>query len=285
MTESASLILPPKEIWITSLLPLLEKQDLMNLRLTNRAFHVSCYWRQWVPFEYLKSYLLNLEKFQWKVNIYGIYFYMSDVLLLRPSIFHFIPSTIEEIDLISFKKLSFSDIPKIPPFIKRIFLPYSFNEFSSLNQFRTDLEISFERNMTLLFRCCYSRFSIEDALNNKIELKNINKQCGSDGCTSLFIACQNCSSQVVKVLLENGADPNIPRRKDGFTSLMLCCFFEKLDTLTVLLKVPTLDLEAKNISNLTALDYAQKTNALVIINLLTLALSEKKSWKKHEYKK
>lgn len=77
------------------------------------------------------------------------------------------------------------------------------------------------------------------------------------GITALSDASQESEADVVKLLLEHGADVNAASRSRGVTALMRAARWARPTTIRALLAHPDIDVNKKDASNKTALDWAK----------------------------
>lgn len=91
----------------------------------------------------------------------------------------------------------------------------------------------------------------------------------NDGCSVLYNVCYfRQPVEVVQRLLTMGANSNIQTKNTRTTPLMMACEKNSIDVVKVFLKHPNIDINIKNKSNMTALEYAEKYGCNVIVQLL-----------------
>ena len=121
--------------------------------------------------------------------------------------------------------------------------------------------------MTLLMEACKNNYTeiVELLLSYKKNEIDINKK-NTQGSTALMFASENGNAKIVKLLIENGANPDL-QNNSGLTALMLACDNLKNEVIKLLIENnANINLEDKN-SN-TALMIACEKNDIETVELL-----------------
>jgi ankyrin repeat protein len=88
-----------------------------------------------------------------------------------------------------------------------------------------------------------------------------------DGTTALMFAAQQGYTEIVRVLIEAGANLNLPRKRYGLTALMLAASEARADVLQTLVAAGA-DVNAKNDDGSTALMIAAHKGHLMVVQIL-----------------
>jgi uncharacterized protein len=97
---------------------------------------------------------------------------------------------------------------------------------------------------------------------------NVNAQNAADGRTALISAAARGDLEVVKLLLQSGADPNV-KDKENYTALFHAIEAMYPEVERVILDQPNLDLNARGLNGVTALmSYAWRDNNDIVRKLL-----------------
>ncbi len=108
--------------------------------------------------------------------------------------------------------------------------------------------------------------SIEPRIKNNHASDNTDSQLSVSIYDLLYSAITMDSSQEVKMFVEFGADIN-HRYANGKTPLMIASSIGSINTIILLLELGA-DPQLQSNSGMTALDYANKTNEMSVINIL-----------------
>eukprot|EP01084_Bolivina_argentea_P149007 260390_1 len=87
------------------------------------------------------------------------------------------------------------------------------------------------------------------------------------GFTALYVASQNNHTFIVKLLLQNGADPNSASFA-GVSPLYIAAFHGHLELVKVLLSYPDTDIDYQNSNGITPLYMACRQNYIEVVELL-----------------
>lgn len=239
--EFSLLISLPREIRQISICAYLEQKCIHSLRLVcrflRREFSQLPLWKQSVPIQYLTEYISSLIKFGWEEdvnNIYRIYCNNPTVALSCMNSLKSLPPFIKEIYGISAEGSTARFFHLIPTSIERLYffwngiLTSSFHpqEYLEFLQTHPKAIIRFmhdnpKKYYSLLYiSCLCGHYELAKYLIlSKKDVDQINEFNGS-GNTPLNIAADRGKLEIVELLLQNGADPNLGHLDDGWTSLM-----------------------------------------------------------------
>lgn len=198
----------------------LKKKDLQNLRFVCRFFYekILIYptWKQLIPFEKLKDLQVLHQIHLDQHFIYGIYF--SDFHPTSPSSFSVLPKTLKYLDLRKcWEYLTDAYFESLPPSLTRLTLPWSSfsvtgEGLSKLVEKHRRLDIEFvewKGTFSLLYWACLHGhlMIVEKLFQNQRDLTigRINEQYGVFKETALYVSCQEGHTEIVDILLKNGA--------------------------------------------------------------------------------
>ena len=118
----------------------------------------------------------------------------------------------------------------------------------------------------LFFACFYGHLDIVRLLVEKGADKD---KAPDHGATPLFVACQNGHLDVVQVLVEKGADMD-KTMNDGATTLFIACFYGHLEVVRLLVENGA-DMDKARNDGPTPLHVARRTGSTEIVALLEQA--------------
>lgn len=188
-----------------------------------------------------------------------------------------LPFPLQQLILNECKKISDVGLIKLP--YSLTYLHLNLNEgitnkgisflLNRLSNDRPPLQIVFEKKTNLLFWACERGYEdIVHLLLTKFDGHNlINKLSGESSlCTPLFIAASKGYLQIVRLLLNNGADPTICRNPSE-TPFIAAAANGHLGTIMILAKHPQVNINEK-FENKTALQWAQLRQSSQVIDYL-----------------
>lgn len=268
----------PKELWHFNILSYFSFKEKANLRLICLwfRFKIVLYpaWKQWIPFSQLKTTINIYKKFNWPIEIEGVTFKSKEVSDYN---FASLPRTIRAVDLGSCidkvtDKYICSNLSKsfllLPSDLKVIVIPrktISTNAVLALQEAFPKWEIQFAGQINCLYWACIhgKHEFIQSLFKKKPQLQEeINTMIGYYGIpeeTILYVACRNGHRDLVKFLLQQGADPDIFCTFLQYTPLMISIRNSHLETIKILLQFGA-SVYIKNPFGIGAFDVATRFN-------------------------
>lgn len=284
--SSSHLFYLPREIIIYNICGFLTSKELGNLRLCCRWLKEIIsrlpLWRQQFPLHLLPYYHKNLKEKPYVTPIYCCYisnFHKCSTLLSK-SIFQALPKDLQVLDLSNCVCFHIEDFEHLPKTLNQLILPWndtiSFPLIEYLIVHFPNLNVilnSASRAYSLLYWACFYGYLyiIELLFNTKVNHADVNGLYGDFiqtfpkpsedithfGVTPLYIAARQGDKEVVKLLLENGANPNqaLPNKK---TPLMIASYWNHYDVVNLLLKYGA-SINQKDRTGKTVIDYTRDT--------------------------
>lgn len=286
----------PREVWRSHICLFLDKGSLAALRLTCSYFRKevvfsSPVWYQWIPYRGLAKSLAMYKELGWErerfVVVYGVYF--DELEDFSHELFQSLPRSLEAIDFLSLRNVCRVSIESISYFPTSLRVLNMFQKkscdipeeyFTALYTHFPSLEIKIPkmdgRRLIRLDNAFYYvckqgyvstvRFLL---LQRKQEIKSfINQRNLINQRTPLCVACKYCRIDVVSLLLENGADPNISERA-SYTPLMWACVNANADMVSLLLRHGADRSVKENRYGYTALGIADERRAFGCASILS----------------
>lgn len=270
----------PKEIWKDGIFPFLRVHDFGVLRLTCKLFRFELlttpYWKQWIPVEQLKTYIMDCRRLGWKETPQFCYF--SFKLPLVHNMLKALPPSVKELDLSNCDyPLSVIFSLGVPTTLEKIILPWfsicSDKELYSFVNSLPNTQLEFGNQKNVLYWACFKgyltvvRLLVEQRRNPKSKFTTLQENFSfPDGETALHVAAQFGRHEIVEYLLQTGSDPDAICSK-GESALMRASYYGYYQIVSILLQYSAKK-EIKNKFGKTALDYAQQQGHQQIVELL-----------------
>ncbi|XP_045162441.2 NF-kappa-B inhibitor alpha-like [Mercenaria mercenaria] len=155
----------------------------------------------------------------------------------------------------------------------RALLSAGASPFRRDHELRTPMFVACEKNdiQTLELFCKPATWNMTDhEATSKLLVQNINPLNFPDACGErcLHQAARHSNTEMAQILIENGADPNLPDRRTGRTPLHLAAELGHVEMVEYLISVKEIDINQRTYNEETALEIAHMREREEVVALL-----------------